>query len=76
MKRRHHTPEQIVRKLREADRMLGEGTALVEVCKHLDQPEGVRSLPLLALSPRAWAAGSHLQTSKALCSSGPSCEAS
>jgi len=29
MKRRHHTPEQIVRKLREADRMLGEGTALV-----------------------------------------------
>jgi hypothetical protein len=25
MKRRRHTPEQIVRKLREADRMLAEG---------------------------------------------------
>ena len=39
MKRRHHTPEKIVRKLREADRMLGEGTALVEVCKHLEVTE-------------------------------------
>jgi transposase-like protein len=39
LKRRHHTPEQIVRKLREADRMLGEGTPLVEVCKHLEVSE-------------------------------------
>ena len=38
MKRRHHTPEQIVRKLREADRMLGEGQPMVEVCKHLGVP--------------------------------------
>jgi hypothetical protein len=29
MKRRHHTPEQIVRKLREADRSFGEGSAMV-----------------------------------------------
>jgi hypothetical protein len=36
MKRRRHTPEQIFRKLREADRLLGEGTPLVEVCKHLE----------------------------------------
>ena len=36
MKRRHHTAERVVRKLREADRLLGEGTALVEVCKHLE----------------------------------------
>ena len=36
MKRRHHTPEQIVRKLREADRMLGEDLPMVEVCKHLE----------------------------------------
>jgi putative transposase len=28
MKRRRHTPEQIVRKLREADRLLGEGQEL------------------------------------------------
>jgi transposase-like protein len=39
MKRRHHTPEQIVRKLREADRLLGEGSAMVEVCKHLEVTE-------------------------------------
>ena len=31
MKRRRHTPEQIVRKLREADRLLGEGMELPEV---------------------------------------------
>lgn len=35
MKRRQHTPEQIVRKLREADRMLGEGSSVVELCKQL-----------------------------------------
>jgi transposase-like protein len=35
MKRRRHTPEQIVRKLREADRMLGEGSSVVELCKQL-----------------------------------------
>ena len=39
MKRRHHTPEQIVPKLREADRMLGEGRPMVEVCKHLEGTE-------------------------------------
>ena len=39
MKRRHHTPEQIVRKLREADRMLGEAMTLVEVCKQLEVTE-------------------------------------
>jgi len=39
MKRRHHTPEQIVGKMREADRLLGEGNPLVEVCKHLEVTE-------------------------------------
>jgi len=39
MKRRHHTPEQIVRKLREADRLLGEGSSMVQVCKHLEVTE-------------------------------------
>lgn len=33
MKRRHHSAEQIVRKLREADPMLGEDLPMVEVCK-------------------------------------------
>ena len=31
MKGNHHMPEQIVRKLREADRMRGEDVSLVEV---------------------------------------------
>ena len=39
MKRRHHTPELIVRKLRETGRMLGEGQPMVEVCKHLEVTE-------------------------------------
>ena len=30
MKRRRHTPEQIIRKLREAERMLGEGKTIPE----------------------------------------------
>ena len=38
MKRRHHTPDQIFRKLLEADRMLGEGQPMVEVSKHLGSP--------------------------------------
>jgi putative transposase len=39
MSRRRHTPEQVVRKLREADRLLGEGTELPEVLKQLEVSE-------------------------------------
>lgn len=39
IKRRRHTPEQIVRRLREADRMLGEGSEVPEVCKALEVSE-------------------------------------
>ena len=39
MSRRRHTPEQVVRKLREADRLLGEGTLLPEVFKALEVSE-------------------------------------
>jgi putative transposase len=39
VKRRKHTPEQIVRKLREADRLLGEGQDLAAVAKHLEISE-------------------------------------
>ena len=39
MSRRRHTPEQIVRKLREPDRLLGEGTELPDVWKHLEVSE-------------------------------------
>ena len=36
MKRRRHTPEQIVRKLREADKLLAEGIEIPEVAKALE----------------------------------------
>jgi putative transposase len=39
MKRRRHAPEQVVRKLREAERMLGEGKAIPEVAKELEVSE-------------------------------------
>ena len=39
MSRRRHTPEQVVRKLREADRLLSEGSELPEVLKHLEIDE-------------------------------------
>ena len=39
MKRRRHTPEQIVRKLREADKLLAEGIEVPEVAKALEVSE-------------------------------------
>jgi len=37
--RRRHTPEQVIRKLREGERLLGEGSELATVCKHLEVSE-------------------------------------
>ena len=39
MARRRHTPEQVVRKLREADRLLAEGKDVTEVARHLEISE-------------------------------------
>jgi transposase-like protein len=39
MARRRHTPEQIVRKLQEADRLLGEGAEVADVARHLEVSE-------------------------------------
>jgi transposase-like protein len=39
MKGRRHTPEQVVRKLREADRLLGEGQSIEAVCRALEISE-------------------------------------
>jgi putative transposase len=36
VKGRRHTPEQVVRKLREADRLLAEGAELADVCRQLE----------------------------------------
>ena len=38
-KRRRHTPEQVVRKLREADRLLAEGADIAAVARHLEISE-------------------------------------
>ena len=37
--RRRHTPEQIIRKLREADRLLGEGQVVSVVANQLEVSE-------------------------------------
>ena len=39
MKRRRHSPEQAVRKIREGERLLDEGQDLVEVLRHLEVSE-------------------------------------
>jgi transposase-like protein len=39
MARRRHTPEQIIRKLREADRLLGEGAGIAAVARQLQVSE-------------------------------------
>ena len=36
MKRRRHTPEQIIRKLAEGDKLLAEGKTVEEVARHLE----------------------------------------
>ena len=36
MKGKRHSPEQVVRKLREADRPLAEGADVDAVCRHLE----------------------------------------
>lgn len=39
MSRRRHTPDQIVRKLRKADRLLAEGADIAAVARHLEVSE-------------------------------------
>src|ERR1700722_12252466 len=39
MKQRHHTPEQVIRKLAEGEKLLGEGKALDEGVRHLEITE-------------------------------------
>ncbi len=39
VKRRRHTPEQVIRKLREAERLLAEGKTTVEVARQLEISE-------------------------------------
>jgi hypothetical protein len=38
-KRRRHTPDQIIRKLAEGNKLLGTGQELAEVCRHLEIAE-------------------------------------
>ena len=39
MKQRHHTPEQVIRKLAEGDKLLNQGQDLAEICRHLEIAE-------------------------------------
>jgi hypothetical protein len=39
MKRRRHTPEQVIRKLAEGDKLLGQGQTIEEVVRHLEITE-------------------------------------
>jgi putative transposase len=39
MPRRRHTPDQVIRKLHEADRMLNEGADIAAVARHLQVTE-------------------------------------
>ena len=36
MKRRHHTPEQVIRKLAQGEKLLNEGNDIAEVCRQLE----------------------------------------
>ncbi len=39
MKQRHHSPEQVIRKLAEADKLLAQGKSTEEVARHLEISE-------------------------------------
>jgi putative transposase len=39
MRRRRHTPEQVIRKLAEGEKLLGEGKTIDEVARHLEITE-------------------------------------
>ena len=39
VKRRHHTPEQVVRNLAEGDKLLNQGSDIAEVCRQLEITE-------------------------------------
>jgi len=40
MKGKRHTPEQIIRKLRDAEALMGSGAGIAEVCQKLGVSEG------------------------------------
>ena len=42
MKKRHHTPEQVIRELAQGDKLLNQGEDLAEVCRQLEIAESTR----------------------------------
>ncbi|QIS04318.1 transposase [Nocardia brasiliensis] len=42
MARRRHTPERIIRKLSEGEKLLGQNFSVEDVCKHLEIAEATR----------------------------------
>jgi transposase-like protein len=61
--RRRHTPEQIIRKLREADRLLGEGLEVAAVAKQLEVSE--QTLHRWRVQYGAWGARTRLSRGSA-----------
>ena len=53
MKRKRHTTEEIIRKLREADQMVGSGDKIAQVCQKLEISE--QTLGRGGSSAAAWA---------------------
>lgn len=41
MKNRRHTPDQIIRKLADGDKLLGQGQNLAVVARHLEATEAI-----------------------------------
>ena len=52
MKRRRHTPEQVIRKLAEGDKLLGQGQTIEEVVRHLEITESTWHSELYAIAAR------------------------
>ena len=71
MKRRRHTPERIIRKLREADRLLAEGRQVPEVVIRLDEFGPLNLRPHPATTTPATAASAKSSTGQTLPNAAP-----
>jgi putative transposase len=52
MKRRHHTPEQIIRLVAEGEKLLGQGQSIDEVARHLEISESKQLTSEYSLNER------------------------
>jgi hypothetical protein len=66
---RRYTPEQVIRKLREADKLLAEGTSIATVAKHLElgRPQPASVAPTHPTTDRVIALGKQSRQSLRYC---------